>query len=317
MSSINLIQRHNAPSSKTAKGSTIRFGTPAEGDTILEFESSINSHAHRESGDPTVISSFPSDKRKTKSNRSQGKLSTSYFSKPTEKTSVSLKCRRDLSSSEGATRVDMKQRTIMNMPLDQPRDPKDLVLPKRLRSAHHTKSSNLPATDKVTKAPSSDNLSIVKPPFPMSVDPSLLHHFAIQNEPEFVSATEALYGPLPHPNRPYVPSSDPTTDVVSMNLEPLPKVPGSKIQSVMSLLRKGTSQRAFQDMLFWPNVASMTSSTIVTVTESNPASSIFSIPVTDPINIIELITSSKGVAPDMIAYGRLVTGVVPNSFLAP
>lgn len=42
----------------------MRSGTPVEGDTVLESESSIDSHTQPESRDPIVISSSPFEQKK-------------------------------------------------------------------------------------------------------------------------------------------------------------------------------------------------------------------------------------------------------------
>ncbi|CAH1452073.1 unnamed protein product [Lactuca virosa] len=59
-----LLSKSNTPYPKVVDGPTTRSETPVEGEAVLEFESSIDSHAQPKSGVPAVISSSPSDKRK-------------------------------------------------------------------------------------------------------------------------------------------------------------------------------------------------------------------------------------------------------------
>ncbi|CAH1433272.1 unnamed protein product [Lactuca virosa] len=130
---------------------------------------------------------------------------------------------------------------------------------------------------------------------------------------KLVTATEALSSPSPSLTPPPSSSSALTIDDVVTNPMPIPKASGTKVRSVMSLLRKGASQQAFHEKLFASSLATSTSITTTHVIEVNPASTVSTILATDLIDMNDLITSSEGVTSDMIAEGDLVTEVIFSS----
>ncbi|CAH1447276.1 unnamed protein product [Lactuca virosa] len=84
------------------------------------------------------------------------------------------------------------------MPLDPLRNRKDLVSPKRLCFACHAKPANLSDLNKVVEEPSSNNPSISILQLPLDIDPSILHDYPVQNDPDLVTTIEALSGLSPN-----------------------------------------------------------------------------------------------------------------------
>ncbi|CAH1426554.1 unnamed protein product [Lactuca virosa] len=155
---------------------------------VLDSESSIDFHVQPDSGDPVVISSSPSNKRKKKDDRSKGKLLIFSLSKPAGKIRTSSKRKRDLSSSEGVIVSEVEHVDPQVVSMNKTMNPKDLVLPKRLRSTRHTKPTSLLDANKVAEDPSLNNPTIAKPPPLPNTDPSLLHDCPIKNDPDLVTA---------------------------------------------------------------------------------------------------------------------------------
>ncbi|CAH1436753.1 unnamed protein product [Lactuca virosa] len=206
-----LFWRRNTPYSKVVVGPTMRSETPAEGEAVLEYESTTDSYTHPASGDPVVISSSPYDK-KMKDDRSKGKPPYFTLSKPAGKMSTSSKY---------------------------------LVSPKRLRSIHHTKPAKLPDSNKATEHASLDNPTISKPPPTPNTNPSLLQDRLIQNDLDLVTATATLSSFSPSLKPPISLSSALITDVVVTNPVPIPKTSYTKQAPCSFLMSLASSLSSF------------------------------------------------------------------------
>ncbi|CAH1422248.1 unnamed protein product [Lactuca virosa] len=171
----HLYYNRNALNPKVVEGTTTRSGTLVEGETGLESESSIDSHAQHASDDPDVILSPPSKKQKKRDDLSKGK--PPVFLRPSRSGRraphryikvISLHQKNPLL-------VNQYRRTLNPTPHDQTISPKDLVSPKRLCSSRDSKPAKFPNSNKAVTNVLLGNPSFSKPPLPPLVDSSSLH----------------------------------------------------------------------------------------------------------------------------------------------